>query len=212
MADFGFGRDRTVGGVVDDFVDRLLGASLGVGLGKVAAGDLQAVEQNSGAAGVEGAGGEVLEDEADGELDGGAVLGEREIQRCRAHPSAIHPSARGALAGGPGTRTDGAPRFIVKRRQPAGSVGIGGGAAGGVVVVAEVFVAQAGAAAAAAVGEEVAALEPGRLGGVDAHFCLSGLNAKARRVPGFSRTLLYAGIIQGLSRGYVIKWCRYRLF
>ena len=49
-------------------------------------------------------------------------------------------------------------------------VGLGGGAAGGVVVVAEILAAEAGAAAAAAVGEDVAALETGRLGRVDAHF------------------------------------------
>jgi len=171
-----------VGGVVDDFVDGIGGTSFGVGLGEVDAGDLKAVEEDSGAARVERAGGEVLEDETDGELDGGAVL--REWEGKAAHPVFL----RKPRVGHPG--------------QPAGAVGICGGAAGGVVVVAEVFVAQAGAAAAAAVGEEVAALEPGLLGGVDAHFCLSGLNAKARRVPGFSRTLLYGGIIQGLSRGY----------
>jgi hypothetical protein len=91
----------------------------------------------------------VLKDEADGELDGGAVLGQREVQDwLRVHLS------RGTAA--------------------ARRMGLVCGAAGGVVVVAEVFVAKAGAAAAAAVGEDVAALEAAGFGGLRDHFGLSG--------------------------------------
>ena len=46
---------------------------------EIGAGDLEAVEEETGAAGVEVVGGETLEDEADGELDGGAVLKDREL-------------------------------------------------------------------------------------------------------------------------------------
>jgi hypothetical protein len=48
---------------------------------EVGAGDLESVEEEAGAAGVDVAGGEALEDEADGELDGGAVLGDGEVER-----------------------------------------------------------------------------------------------------------------------------------
>lgn len=72
--------ERAKGGVVDDFVDRLRGFGLGIGFGQVDAGGLEAVEEDAGAAGVQGAGGEVLNDEADGELDGGTVLGHGQIQ------------------------------------------------------------------------------------------------------------------------------------
>lgn len=80
-AELGGWGEGAVGGVVNDFVDGFGGTSLGIGLGEVDAGDLKAVEEDSGAARVERAGGEVLEDEADGELDGGAVLGEREAEQ-----------------------------------------------------------------------------------------------------------------------------------
>jgi hypothetical protein len=78
MAEFGFRGERAVVGIVDDFVDGFPGESLRVRFGQVVAGDLEGVEDQAGAARVEGAGGEVLDDQADGKLDGGAVLGQRE--------------------------------------------------------------------------------------------------------------------------------------
>jgi hypothetical protein len=53
---------------------------LGVEFGEEAGGDLEAVEEVSGALGVEVVGGDALEDLGEGELDGGAVfeLGEGE--------------------------------------------------------------------------------------------------------------------------------------
>jgi hypothetical protein len=75
--------EEAVFGVGDDLFERLLGEGLGVRgkllMGReIGAGDLEAVEEETGAAGIEIVGGEALEDEADGELDGGAVLGNRE--------------------------------------------------------------------------------------------------------------------------------------
>ena len=52
----------------------------GWGFGEVGAGDLEAVEEEAGAAGVDVVGGDALEDLADGGLDGGAVFGEREVK------------------------------------------------------------------------------------------------------------------------------------
>ena len=47
---------------------------------EVDGGDLEAVEQEAGAAGVDLVGGDAAEDLADGELDGGAVFGEGEVE------------------------------------------------------------------------------------------------------------------------------------
>ncbi len=70
------GSDGTVDGVEDELFDG--GGALGFGFGfggrQVAAGDLQAVEEQAGAARVERVGGEAGEDFGDGELDGGAVF------------------------------------------------------------------------------------------------------------------------------------------
>jgi hypothetical protein len=105
----------------------------GVEFGEEAGGDLEAVEEVSGALGVEVVGGDALEDLGEGELDGGAVFELRQSE------------------GGAATAAGG---------------GVRDGAAGGVVEVAEVFVAEAVAEAAVAVGEDVAALHGGVLGGV----------------------------------------------
>jgi hypothetical protein len=48
--------------------------------GKVEAGDLEAVEEEAGAARVDVVGGDALKDLADGVLDGGAIFGEREFE------------------------------------------------------------------------------------------------------------------------------------
>ena len=48
--------------------------------GQVGAGDLEAVEEEAGAAGVDLVAGDAAEDFADGELDGGAVFGHGEVE------------------------------------------------------------------------------------------------------------------------------------
>jgi len=53
---------------------------VGGGFGQVKAGDLQAVEEQAGAAGVDVVGGDALEDFADGVLDGGAVFGVGDVE------------------------------------------------------------------------------------------------------------------------------------
>jgi hypothetical protein len=78
--EFGAGSDLAEGGMLDDGFD--LGVVVGVGVGglegglagHVAAGDLDAVEEASGAAGVDVVGGDAGEDVVDGGEDGGAVL------------------------------------------------------------------------------------------------------------------------------------------
>jgi hypothetical protein len=77
--------EKAVARVGDDLFEGLLGNRAGVGrkllVGrKVGAGYLEAIEEETGAAGVERVGGESLENDADGELDGGAVLEEREVE------------------------------------------------------------------------------------------------------------------------------------
>jgi hypothetical protein len=73
-------------GVDGDLFDGLEGgfgfgaAGGGLRAGQVQAGDLEAVEEQAGAARVELVGGDALQDLADGELDGGAVLGDRHLE------------------------------------------------------------------------------------------------------------------------------------
>ena len=55
------------------FVARLL-------FGEVQAGDLEAVEEQTGSFGVEVVGGDLLQDDADGGLDGGAVFGQGQVK------------------------------------------------------------------------------------------------------------------------------------
>jgi hypothetical protein len=50
------------------------------GLGRLRAGDLEAVEEQAGAAGVDVVGGDALEDFADGLLDGGTVFRQRKVE------------------------------------------------------------------------------------------------------------------------------------
>ncbi len=69
--------DRGEGAVVrvlDDFFDGLRGVGGGLGFGEVEAGDLQAVKEQAGSAGVNFVGGDALEDFADAVLDRTAVL------------------------------------------------------------------------------------------------------------------------------------------
>jgi len=55
-------------------------ALLSFGLREVHGGDLEAVEEKSGAARVDLICGDAAEDLADGDLDGGSVLGEGEVE------------------------------------------------------------------------------------------------------------------------------------
>jgi len=80
--DFGGGGEQAVDGVVDDFGYGFFRLLVGGGLdggwfGEVQGGDLQAVEEQAGAARVEGVFGYAGEDFADGVLDGAAVFGSR---------------------------------------------------------------------------------------------------------------------------------------
>ena len=54
--------------------------AVGGGFGEVEAGDLEAVEEEAGAAGVDVVGGDALKDFADGGLDCRAVFGQREVE------------------------------------------------------------------------------------------------------------------------------------
>jgi hypothetical protein len=53
---------------------------VGGGFGEVEAGDLEAVEEEAGAAGVDVVGGDAAEDFADGLLNGGAVFGKGKVE------------------------------------------------------------------------------------------------------------------------------------
>ena len=75
FVEFGLGGEGAEGGVVVDLVDGLAGLGLGLVFGQVEAGDLETVEQEAGAAGVDFVEGDALQDFADGVLDGGAVFG-----------------------------------------------------------------------------------------------------------------------------------------
>jgi hypothetical protein len=86
---FGYGSERAVGGIEGDLVDHLrnvfvvLAVGLGVGAcggGQVATGDLEAIEKEAGAFGVDLVAGDALEDLTDGELDGGAVVREGDVE------------------------------------------------------------------------------------------------------------------------------------
>ena len=75
-AEFGVGGDLFYG-VVCSFGCGSVGE---LGFGEVEAGDLEAVEEEAGAAGVDVVGGDALEDLADGVLDGGAVFREGDFE------------------------------------------------------------------------------------------------------------------------------------
>ncbi len=73
--------DEAVGGVFDDFFDGGGDGWLGGELFReIVGGKLQGVEQEAGAARVEGGVGDFAHDVADGELDGGAVFGHGESE------------------------------------------------------------------------------------------------------------------------------------
>ena len=67
-------------GVGDDFFDRFGVAGGGFGAGEVGAGDLESVEEEAGASGVDLVAGDAAEDFTDGGLDGDAVFGEGDVE------------------------------------------------------------------------------------------------------------------------------------
>ena len=106
---FGFGNlgawgDGAVDGVEGDLFDGLRGvvgvgvSACGWGFGEVGAGDLEAVEEEAGAAGVDVVGGDAAEDLADGGLDGGAVFGVGEVEGGAA-AAALVGAGNGAAGG-----------------------------------------------------------------------------------------------------------------
>jgi hypothetical protein len=101
--DLGDGGEGAEDGVMGDLFDDLFffrGRGLGLVLLEVAGGDVEAVEHNAGAAVVEVVGGEAGEDLAEGVLDGGVVLGRRELEYGGA-------GAAGAESDGVDGQTDG---------------------------------------------------------------------------------------------------------
>jgi hypothetical protein len=77
--DLGDGSEGAVGSVEEDFVDGFDGRRCR--FGQIERGDLEGVEEEPGAFGVEAAAGDALGDEGDGGLDGGTVfeLGKLEV-------------------------------------------------------------------------------------------------------------------------------------
>jgi hypothetical protein len=83
LAYFGTGCEDAEGGIDGDLFYGLRfrrGFGCGLSFGEVEAGDLESVEEEAGAAGVDVVGGDALEDLADGGLDGGAVFRERQVE------------------------------------------------------------------------------------------------------------------------------------
>ena len=87
-------------GVEGELVDDESGGRGGEpGVREVGGGDLETVEEEAGAFGVDVVGGEAAEDLADGELDGGAVLGQGEVKGGAAGSASLRPGdgAAGAV-------------------------------------------------------------------------------------------------------------------
>jgi hypothetical protein len=81
VADFGGWSEEAEFGVGGDLFDGFgCGLCGGLLFGEVEAGDLEAVEEEAGAARVDVVGGDALEDLTDGVLDRGAVFGERDFE------------------------------------------------------------------------------------------------------------------------------------
>jgi hypothetical protein len=77
----GEGAELGIGGDLFDNFDLLgFGVLAGQGFGEVETGDLEAVEEEPGAAGINVVGGDALENLPDGLLDRGTVFGEREVE------------------------------------------------------------------------------------------------------------------------------------
>ena len=142
LLELGLGGDGAVDGVEGDLVNGFNGLGVLERLGEVAGGDLEGVEEESGAARVDPVEGDAAHDFADGGLDGAAVLGEREVD--------------GGLRGGV---SDWLAEVFLR-------------APGGVVVIAEIFLPDRAAAATVAVGEDVPTLIDGCFDdGIGRHWC-----------------------------------------
>lgn len=147
----GWGEDAVLG-IVGDFGDGLFEFRFGIDFGQVAACDLEAVEEQAGAARIDFVGGDAAEDFADGKLDGAAVfrIGDGEAR--------LTTFARAGVL-------DGAARVVVVVAEVFGAFGA----------------AEDRAAAATAVGEDVTALVDGFVGVVgevfESHGGLSGLRS-----------------------------------
>jgi hypothetical protein len=76
--DFGSGCEDAEGRIDGDLFDSLRFGLCGLEFGKVKARDLETVEEQTGAAGIDLVRGDALNDLADRGLDGGAVFGQRE--------------------------------------------------------------------------------------------------------------------------------------
>ena len=99
-AEFSFGSELAVGFVFDDVGDCLLRFGVAAVRREVEASDLEAVEQEAGALGVDGSGGDAEEDFADSLLDGGAVF-------------RVGKSEGGGAGAAGGVFRDAAARFVV---------------------------------------------------------------------------------------------------
>ena len=81
MGDFDFWSEDAEDGIDGDFFYGFgCGCGFALGLGEVEAGDLEAVEEEAGAAGVDFVGGDALEDLAYGGLDGGSIFWEGQVE------------------------------------------------------------------------------------------------------------------------------------
>jgi hypothetical protein len=89
LGDLGAGGEDAAGRIDDDLFHgfqfgRVFAAATCAGsgwcFGKIAAGDLEAVEEETGSAWIEIVGGDALKDFSDGGLDGGTVFGHREVE------------------------------------------------------------------------------------------------------------------------------------
>lgn len=80
IGNFGAWSEVAEVGIGDDLFDDGFDGRGGVPVGQVERGDLETVEEETGAAGVDLVGGDAAEDLTDGELDGSAVLGEGKVE------------------------------------------------------------------------------------------------------------------------------------
>jgi hypothetical protein len=68
------------GDLFDDFGGFGFGVAMSRGFGEVEAGDLEAVEEEAGAAGIDVVGGDAAENFSDGLLDGGTIFRQRKVE------------------------------------------------------------------------------------------------------------------------------------
>jgi len=100
LLDLGAVRDAAEHGVFDDLLDEGHGLGLGLRPRQVEAGDLQAIEQQPGAARIQIVGGDALQHLAERELQGGAVLGHAALEGAQAglaRGGVFHRAARSVV-------------------------------------------------------------------------------------------------------------------